>query len=226
MPPTLDETQVADMYRGQGYAVTVRPTPDQLPPFAADFRVELLARRGAQGALVAVRKTRDELADGQVARYAEVTAAQPGWRFDLAVLEGENPSARELRDAVEFSGEEISRSLEQAGDLNRLGYPDSALVAAWAALEAAMRIRLRASGRQAGWGSKPREMVKELYSAGLLSPHEFRQVEAASTLRNQVVHGFTPPGGTPGRSEGVLIHLLGDITRRLVGESQPAKQSA
>src|SRR6476660_1437036 len=99
--------RVADVYRGQGYDVTVRPSPDQLPPFAKDFKVEIVGRRGAEGVLVAVKKDRDEVAaDGNMQRYAEITGTQPGWRFDFAILEAENPKAREVRGAQEFSGDD------------------------------------------------------------------------------------------------------------------------
>jgi hypothetical protein len=71
--------RVADAYRGQGYDVIVRPNPDQLPPFAKDFNVEIVGRRGAEGVLVAVRKNRDEVAaDNDMQRYAEITGTQPG----------------------------------------------------------------------------------------------------------------------------------------------------
>ena len=53
---------MADLYLGQGYDVNVWPSPDQLPPFARDFKVEVVARRGTEGVLVAVRKDRDAVA--------------------------------------------------------------------------------------------------------------------------------------------------------------------
>src|SRR5947209_8390187 len=123
MDDVLELERVADAYRGRGYDVTVRPGPEQLPPFATDFRVEIVGRRGAGGVLVAVRKNRDEVAaDGNMQRYAEVTGTQPGWRFDLAVLEAENPKAREVGGAQEFSADDITRSLEEAGELSRTGH--------------------------------------------------------------------------------------------------------
>jgi uncharacterized protein YutE (UPF0331/DUF86 family) len=217
---------LAESYRSQGYDVAVRPDPDRLPPFARNFRVEIVGRRGAGGVLVAVRKNRDAVAaDGELGRYAEVTGAQPGWRFDLAVLEGEEPGARDRDGAHEFSEAEIAESLNQADELSRIGFTRLAVVAAWAALEAAMRMRLRASGQEAGWGSVPRQMVRELYSAGALSPDEFRRVDAAVRLRNQVVHGYAPVGGA-GEPEPAVVGLLADVTRRLVAESQPAEQLA
>lgn len=219
--------QVVTFYRGQGYDVTVQPRADQLPPFAKDFRVEILGRRGTEGVLVAVRKNRDEFAaDRDVQRYAEIIGTQPGWRFDFAILEAENPSSREGRGAREFLAEDITRSLEQAKELSRIGFTQYAVIPAWAALEAAMRMRLRAFGQKAGWGSKPREMVKELYSAGAFTPDEFRRIEAATQIRNQVAHGFTPQSPPSGDSETELVQLLSNVADRLVNESQHAKQPA
>lgn len=219
--------QVAQAYRSQGYDVIVRPAPDELPPFAKDFHVELLGRRGSEGVLVAIKKNRDEVAaDGNMQRYAEITGSQPGWRFDFAILESENPRAREMRGATEFSNEDISQSLHQAEQLTRTGFSRLAVVAAWASLEAAMRMRLRASGQEAGWGSMPRQMLKELYSAGLLSPEEFHRVELASQLRNQIVHGFSAQPAESETADAAVVQLLSDIARRLARESQPERQSA
>ena len=146
--------------------------------------------------------------------------------FDFAILEAENPKARDLRGAQEFTGDDITQSLEQAERLGGMGFTRYALIAAWAALEAAMRIRLRASGQEAGWESMPRQMLKELYSAGELSPDEFRRVELASQLRNQIVHGFAPQLPDAGNSEAALVQLLSEIARRLVTESRTAKRPA
>src|SRR5207248_2735950 len=134
-------------------------------------------------------------------RYAEITGAQPGWRFDFAILESEKPNTREVRGAKELSEDDINRSIEQARELSRIGFTRFAVVAAWATLEAAMRMRLRAFGQEAGWGSMPRQMTRELYSAGALSPDEFRRIEVASQLRNQIVHGFASQPAEPGDSE-------------------------
>src|ERR1700678_3301807 len=90
--------RVADIYKGQGYQVIVRPGAEALPPFAKDFQVEILARRGDGGVLVSVKKNHAEMqADTDMQRYAEVTGAQPGWRFDFVILESESAMAREVR---------------------------------------------------------------------------------------------------------------------------------
>lgn len=219
--------RLADTYRGHGYDVAIRPSPDQLPPFAKDFRIEILGRRGAEGVFVAVRKNRDEVAaDTDMQRYAEVTGSQPGWRFDFAILESEKPNAREARGAKDFSEDDISQSLEQARELSRLGFTRFAIVAAWATLEAAMRMRLRAFGQEAGWGSVPRQMTRELFSAGELSPDEFRRIEIASQLRNQIVHGFASQPSEPDTSDAAMVELLNDVAHRLVSESQSRAHAA
>src|SRR5437588_12868415 len=79
--------QVADRYHSQGYQVVVHPEPKDLPDFAKTFKVEIVARRADGCALVSAKKSPKELeADPNVAKYAEITDKQPGWRFDLVVL--------------------------------------------------------------------------------------------------------------------------------------------
>src|SRR4051812_47775358 len=107
--------RLADLYRGQGYRVTIRPGPEELPPFAKDFKVEIVGRRGDDGVLVAAKRNRTGVAgDVDMTRYAEVTGAQKGWRFDLAVLEAEEPGAGEAGGERDFSGEEIDGTLSEA----------------------------------------------------------------------------------------------------------------
>ncbi len=221
---TLDQEiqRMADRYAAQGYAVTVRPGPDDLPAFAHDFRVEIVGRRGAEGVLVAVKKSRREFAaDPAMSGYAEAVAGHPDWRFDIVLVEREDPKFRDISDARDFSGEEIDKSLADAVSIAGLGFGRAATITAWAGLEAAMRMRLRAGGEAAGWGTPPREMLNELYSSGLLSADEFRRLGALTQFRNQIVHGFSPPASAA-PAESDAVQLLSDVARRLVGESQPA----
>jgi uncharacterized protein YutE (UPF0331/DUF86 family) len=220
--------RVIDLYRKQGYEVVGNPVPEDLPAFAAEFHVEAVARRGAEGVLIAIKRDRASFeSDTNLQHYAEVTNQQPGWRFDFVVLEPVNPNARDFQDAHEFTKDDISQSLTQADELNQNGYGKYAIIAAWSALEAAMRMRIRAHGQDAETVSPPRALLRELYSAGILTPHEFNQAEVASRLRNQIVHGFTVPSTKVGLDANHVVHNLSELTRRLVTESQqPIKQSA
>lgn len=214
--------KLADGYEGHGYKVVVRPGPEDLPAFAKDFKVELLARRADEGVLVSVKKNRQEMeADKDMPRYAEITSAHPGWRYDFAILEAEEPGAREMRGAQDFSREDVIRTLGEAEEVARMGFTRAAVITAWSALEAAMRMRLRASGETAGWGTTPRQMLNELYSSGVLMGDEFARLERLYQVRNQIVHGFASP-----TSDAEMVPFMAGLARRLVDESRPAKQTA
>jgi hypothetical protein len=130
--------RVARAYSDQGYQVLLHPTAAQLPDFARDCKVEMLARRGNGGVLASVKKNRGEVAaDPKMPRYAEVTGEQPGWRYDFTLLEAEEPGAREARGAKDLSGEDIQQTLSEAEEMARLGFVRAAVLTAWSALEAA-----------------------------------------------------------------------------------------
>ncbi len=214
--------RVADAYAKQGYQVTIRPDQQSLPAFAIGFEIEILCKRGTEGVLVAVKKNRDEAAaDSNLTRYAELINAQEGWRFDLAVVEDEKPSPKEIDWAEDFSEQEIDKSFTDAAAMMGLGYLRPAIITAWAGFEAAMRLRLRAAGERAGWGSVPRTMLNELYSNGMINVAEFRELEALSRVRNQIAHGFTSQN-----PEEEAVRILREVGNRLVEEAREAKLPA
>jgi hypothetical protein len=214
--------RIAERYAAAGYTTLIRPGPDQLPPFAKDFRVELAAVRANGGVLVSVKRNRQEMEeDRQMSRYAEVTNARPGWRYDFVILEGEGTMGRQASGAREFSDEDISHALAESERMVHLGFARPAVITAWAALESAMRMRLRAAGEAAGWGTQPRDMMNELYSSGVLSTAEFPHLERVFHLRNQIAHGFSPSEEDAG-----AVQFLSELARRLLEESREQKQPA
>ncbi len=212
--------RVAARYTGHGYQVTIRPKPEDLPSFAKDFQIEILGKRGNQGVLVAVKKDRDEMAaDSNLTRYAEVTGLQKEWRFDFAILEAENPSAREIDGAQEFEAGDIVKAFDESLEMARLGFFRPAVITAWAGFEAAMRLRVRAAGERTGWGSSSRSMLNVLYSNGVLDIEDFRRLETLSRVRNQIVHGFLSSLA----ADGGAVQFLCETGGRLVEESRNAK---
>ena len=214
--------RVAGLYTSQGYQVILRPGPEDLPPFAQDFEIEIVARRVATGVLVTVKKDRIQFAaDPNISRYAEVTGSQPGWRYDFALLEAEDPALREFPNAKELSDTDIDKRLVEAEQLIQTGYVRPAVITAWAGVEAAMRRRLRSLGETAGPGKAPSEMVGELHSSGPFSREEYNRLESIYLVRNEIVHGFDAPNVAADD-----VRFLVETGRRLLEESQPAKQSA
>lgn len=213
--------QIARHYRDQGYQVTLHPGPKDLPPFAKDFQVEILASRPDGNVLASVKGSALEIEnDSNLSRYAEVIEGQPGWRYDLYAL-GPPPSTPKLRDATEASEEEIARALEDATHLEESGYRTQAVVAAWAATESAMRYRLRSMGSKAGYGTSLIEMLNELISQGIISHGDFRHLEGLWRLRSIIVHGFSVP-----EVGADVVPFLAGMARRLMEEANAARQAS
>jgi hypothetical protein len=214
--------QVADRYRSLGYKVVLRPTAEDLPPFAKDFKVEILAMRDDGNVLASAKGSPAELeADPNVPRYAEVANQQPGWRFDVFLLGPNLQPLTEKREVKEPSEEDSRRLLDDVERMLREGFVTQALIAAWAVLESAMRRRLRAEGEEAGWGTSPRTLLNELYSSGAISTSTLRDLERLFPLRSAIVHGFAAPAVDPS-----AVRLLVETARQLNTASQPAKQTA
>jgi hypothetical protein len=213
---------VAESYRARGFKVVLRPGPGDLPPFAKDFKVELLATGPDVNVLASVKASPLELeADPNVLRYAQVIDTQPGWRFDLLVLGPDPAWPKAERQANEPSEADIQRTLDEVGRLLQAGFTDAAFGAAWGMLEAVMRRRVRACGGEAGWGTTPRTLLNDLYATGVIPPSALRELEGLFQVRTAVMHGFSVPAVDPG-----TVRFLADTARRLLAESQPVKQPA
>ena len=137
----------------------------------------------------------------------------------ILVPEGGLP--KEKRQAHEPAEKDIRRTLDDAERMVKAAFIVAAFAAAWGALEAAMRRRVRAAGREAGWRTMSRTMLNELYSSGELSTSVLRDLERLFQVRSAVVHGFSAPEVEPG-----AVRFLVDTARRLLTQSQPAKQPA
>lgn len=213
---------VAERYKALGYNVVVRPGPDELPPFAKDFKVEILATRDDGSVLASAKKSASDMeSDPNVPRYAEITSKQPGWRFDIFILGGDSPLEKDGRKAREPSEDDIRRALDEVEQLRRAGFLAASFATAWAVLEAAMRRRLRANGEEAEWETMPRTMMNELYSDGVFSNSTFRRLEGLFRLRSEIVHGFAAPPVEPS-----AVQFLVETARRLLDESRLATQPA
>jgi REase_AHJR-like len=212
--------RVAERYRSEGFEVTMDPQPGQLPAFAVGFQPDMLATKDGLKVLVQVKKDQEELRrDPDTSRMADVINAQPGWRFDLVVLNRDAESERIIKDATEPSIEALSRSLDYAERAAANGDPATAFIMAWAALEAAMRRAARTAGLEVERLS-PLFLLRTLYSNGLLERHEYDELNNHLRLRNAVVHGLE----VPHFDEAVPLYVVNAARKLLAFDSkeQPA----
>lgn len=179
---------VADRYRARGYDVTVEPSGPSVPSFMQGFRPDLIARKGAEGVVVEVKLGTKTSAVERYQRLAELVQGQPGWRFDLLVVEPEQ--AHELTvDAPLPSESEIRERLRRAKELETSGALDAAFLVLWIAAEAVMRLIAHRA-------SLPLErmptsaLVRDLYSAGEIDRRDYEVALGLLTARSGIVHGF------------------------------------
>jgi REase_AHJR-like len=208
--------QIARRYAAEGYTVVVNPGHELLPPFAAGHEVDILATKADQGVIAEVKRNRKGLAEvPRLSQLAEITNVQPGWRFDLVIVEPENPIEKAAEKAHEPSEEQLSMMLDKAREIAAVGYHDIALTYAWAGLEAAMR-RVRDDVELYG-GKTPAELLRTLYSNGFMSREEFDRAREALRIRTEIVHGFAAA-----QVSDALVNDIIALARKIMGAEQPA----
>jgi hypothetical protein len=97
-----------------------------------------------------------------------------------------------LSDVREPSREQILEMIQESEHALQFDARRSALVMAWAALEASLRRAALKQGRQGQIGVQSTILIRELLSAGVLSPEEGRFLEQLRQLRSASVHGLAP----------------------------------
>jgi hypothetical protein len=214
--------QVAKQYRDEGYLVFTHPDADHLPNFAADFGVDLVATRGNDRVLVQVKHDRAALeADPNVPVRAGITNAQPGWRYDLVLLNRDNPIRRMIRDAEEPSAEQIEQMLHEAETVLKANALRAAFLLAWAGLEATMRQLAQRAGLNGKVGTQPLLLVRELYASGYISQEDFQRLEQTRRLRTEILHGLVPAV----IDEGIVQYVI-SLARQLLAQSAAVRDVA
>jgi hypothetical protein len=200
------------------YVVITHPKDDHLPAFAKGLNADLVATKGAEGILLQVKGSRDALEkDPNTPRIAAAVESQPGWRFDLIVLQPESESQKLPGHAREPSLDQIVAGLAYAERVANGGDALPGFVLAWGTLEATMRHAARQAGLEVR-NPTPTTLIRVLYSNGLIDQEEFGHLNEAITIRNASVHGLHMGPVKPDSMKHVI-----DIARRLVSPSPTGK---
>jgi hypothetical protein len=199
---------VAEMYRKEGYEVTVSPAEELLPKFLANEDIGLVAKKGSENVAVQIR-ARGEAYDLQpdLYRFAE----QQGWRLDVVVYPPNTIDDLPRNGASVRSGY-VQELIQESEKLIRERVPRAAVVISWSAVEAAMREAAQREGVEPD-RPFPRDLLKSLYSNGVISREDYTRSMESMEIRNQVVHGFAPENLSLETSE-----YLADFAARLIGE--------
>lgn len=203
--------RVAKQYQDEGYTVTLQPRGEAVPAFAREFDLDLIAARGTESVIVEVSENRSALAnDTQALRLADAISKQPGWRFDVVVVQPD----RDTRNATEPTAEQVRGMFAEAERL--LGMSASAaLVTAWAGFEATVRSLAQKAGVGGRTGTQATTLLRELHASGFLSPDELKFADELRAVRSAVVHGFAPTAV----SESTVRRLI-ELGRHKLTESE------
>lgn len=200
--------QVADEYRGKGYDVVLEPEADQLPTVLAGYRPDIIARRGDETVVVEVKSRHSLRRPPQLEALAKAVRELPGWRFELVVARPD--IAFPLPELTEpWDEDQVSEALHEARQLLRTGHPAAALLLAWAATEAALRLL---ASKEAvtieRWEANA--LLNGLTTSGVLTRQRYKTLREALELRNAVAHGLKPPKLEPSKVQK-LIQTASDL---------------
>ena len=204
--------ELAREYRDRGYQVTVEPESGQLPEPLARFRPDLVARKADDLVVVEV-KARESLPDQRLQDLAEVVRRQPGWRFELVLLKPESgpPGTRA------WNAEDVQDSLRQTEAILNSGFPEAALLLAWSAAEATLRLladkeRLPLERDDAVY------LLRLLVTRAVITREEYGRLWDVLELRNAVAHGLKPP-----QLDAAKIRAFCELVADLLRQSQPRR---
>lgn len=200
---------IAEEYRNKGYEVIEKPAPEQLPDFLVGYQPDLLARKGDEGIVVAVRARSSLAKDPRVRELAQLLQTKPHWNFELVVV-GEGEHLKVPEGARAFERGDILQGIEAAERLAALGFSEAALVLAWSTVEATVRLLTEEEGIVLERLSSP-SILKQAVSNGVISRNDYRFPEKAMKYRTALVHGFKPLDLDPS-----LVGELISTTKRLL----------
>jgi hypothetical protein len=200
---------LAEEYRRKGYEVVEEPSQEQLPDFLSGYRPDLLIRKGDEAIVVEVKSRTSLAQETQVRELARLLRTKPGWNFELIVV-GEEERLRAPEGAHPFDRDDILRGLEAAEKLLQAGFADAALLLAWSASEATVRL-LTEEEALVLERLAPLYILKQAVMHGVVSREEYHFLTKVLEYRNALVHGFKPIDFEP-----ALVTELISTTKRLL----------
>ena len=206
---------LAKEYRSQGYEVIEEPSQEQLPSFLAGYHPDLLIRKPDETVVVEVKSRASLPAEPQIKELVRLLRAQPGWSFELVVLD-----TKEQLDvpagARPFGRPDILLYIAEIERVLEFGFAKAALVLAWSIAEATVRLLAEQEGLRLDHYAS-HYIIKQAMMNGIISREDYRFLLKALQYRNAYAHGYEPCDFEP-----TLLNALIDTTKRLVQSITPS----
>jgi hypothetical protein len=184
--------ELAAEYERDGFEVLIEPDAREAPFDLGGYRPDLLASRGSEHHVVAVRDFGTRLPVDRFQQLAEEIGRHEGWHFILVTSDDLNPGSFPAKSPL-LSWEQLRERWISAARLVETGPGEAALLSLWALFEGLLRLQARRI-------SLPVErfptqgLIKHMYSYGELSMQQYDCVMDLLALRNDVAHGFAADG--------------------------------
>lgn len=179
--------QTADHYRSRGYEVSMEYPLD----FMEGFKADLLARKDDELRVVEVKTRASIGADPRIAELAGILEAKPGWSFDLVVV----PEPERLTapaETIPFNELQVRDRIDEAAQLLDAGHAEAALLMAWSACEATLRLQnAKVETARDSRITSTRYVLEEATHLGVIFHEEYARLFEITGYRNAVAHGFT-----------------------------------
>lgn len=183
--------QIAAEYRKKGYEVIIQPSLNELPNFLYNCRPDLIAKGTNESVIIEVKSHSNLYKESQLSRMAEMVETQPGWRFELVMVNPKGNALTSLGSRLP-NVEELSRRLTKARRSVSAGDYEAALSTAWSAAEGLLRLIGEDEGIVLDRQSSS-YVIKKIYSLGLINDKSYQQLFNISKVRNSIIHGFIEP---------------------------------
>jgi len=200
---------IAEEYRSKGYEVIEEPAQEQLPDFLSGYHPDLLARKGDEVRVVAVKSRASLAKEPQIRDLARLLRTKPNWNFELVIV-GEEDQPKTPEGARPFDRDDILQGIQASERLLELGFPEAALLLAWSSSEATVRLLTAEEGIVLD-RLTPLYILKQAVMHGVISRDEYNFLTKVMKYRTALVHGLTTVDFDPG-----LVKELIHTTKRLL----------
>ncbi len=178
--------RTAEEYRSKGYEVSVEAPLDFMPGFHAD----LIVRKDNEVKVIEVKSRSSLAASPEIIELARTIDSKPGWTFEL-LLVAEPEKLDSPEGARLFERENILRRIEEAEKALGSGLSEAALLLAWSACEAAIRVLIAAQGVSSTGITTAGYVLDQAIFQGVISRDEYHNLTSIQEYRNAIVHGFS-----------------------------------
>ena len=180
---------IARSYKERGYEVLAEPQGHQLPEFLRPFQPDLIAHKGQNHIVVAVKSRGQFPKSSRVNELAQVVRKKADWKFELVLLGPENSLS--VGRALPLTIEEIRSKMADVASFVEHGHLEAAFLIAWSLAEAILRMLAVNEGMDAE-KAIPAYLLKHLTYEGIISRDTYRHLAQLQQTRDALIHGFKP----------------------------------